>query len=40
MGFIGYLCAYTPNRDRKKETRTAEEEYQRKGKEAKERSIN
>lgn len=37
MGFIGYLCAYTPNREGKRErrrTQTAgEEEYQQKGKE-------
>lgn len=35
MGFIGYLCAYTPNREGKRErrrTQTAGEEHQQKGK--------
>ena len=31
MGFIGYLCAYTPNREGKEGTQTAgEEEHQQK----------
>ena len=42
MGFIGYLCAYTPKRKGKKGTQTAGEEHQQKGKGkrgTKERSI-